>query len=158
MMKMRHRMSLKMRMNSRTALTVLALALACIAAPAIASAQIINVQKAPRHDPIERIAEGKAVDKTGVPIGGAVVYLKNTRSNAVRTYIADNDGHFRFGELAQDTDYELWAESNGVRSKSRQISSFDNESKFYFVFKVNVTKPVSLDGPSASNSGLIPQP
>ena len=104
--------------------------------------------KAQKNRPIERIAEGKVVGKDGNPIGGAVVYLKNSRSNAVRTYIADDDGHFRFGELSQDTDYEIWAESNAVRSKSRSISSFDNENKFFFVLKVNSTKPVSLDGPS----------
>jgi hypothetical protein len=121
-----------------------------LAAPVAAFAQ--------RHFPQERVAEGKVVNKDGTPIGGAVVYLKDSRSNNVKTYIADTDGHFRFGELAQDTDYELWAESNGVRSKSRQISSFDNEGKFYFVFKVNTTKAVPLDGPSISVSGLIPQP
>ena len=148
MMKMKLRRSLKMRMNKRTVLVALALALVCTALPASASAQV-DLQKGPRHDPIERIATGKVVDKEGAPIGGAVVYLKNSHTNTVRTYIADDAGLFRFGELAQDTDYELWAESNSVRSKSRQISSFDNENKFYFVFKVNVAKPVSLDGPSA---------
>ena len=115
---------------------------ASFAAPGAAQAQ--------KNLPQERIATGKVVNKDGDPIGGAIVYLKNSRSNAVKTYIADNDGQFRFGELAQDTDYELWAESNGVRSKSRAISSFDNENKFYFVFKVNVAKSVSLDGPSGA--------
>ncbi len=103
---------------------------------------------AQKNVPRERIVEGKVVNKDGGPIGGAVVYLKNSRSNNIRTYIADEDGHFRFGELAQDTDYELWAESSAVRSKSRQISSFDNENKFYFVLKVSVAKSASLDAPS----------
>lgn len=115
-----------------------------IAAPPLAHAQ--------KNGPRERIVTGKVVNKDGAPIGGAVVYLKDSRSNAVKTYIADDDGQFRFGELSQDTDYEIWAESNGVRSKSRQISSFDNDSKFYFVFKVNVVKSVPLDGPSIINA------
>lgn len=147
MMKMKLHRSLKMRMSNRVVLAALALALACTAMPVSAPAQI-DFQKGPTHHPIERIATGKVVDKADAPIVGAVVYLKNVHTNAVRTYIADEAGTFRFGELAQDTDYELWAESNGVRSKSRQISSFDNDSKFYFVLKVNVVKPVSLDGPS----------
>ncbi len=121
-----------------------------LAAPSAAFAQ--------KNVPQERIAEGKVVDKTDNPIGGAVVYLKNSRSSAVKTYIADENGHFRFGELAQDTDYEIWAESNSVRSKSREISSFDNENKFYFTLKVNTVKPVSLDGPSISSYGLTPNP
>jgi DNA/RNA endonuclease YhcR with UshA esterase domain len=157
MMKMKLHRPLKMRMNNRTVIAALVLALACAAMPARTPAQT-NIQKGPTHNPIERIATGKVVDKTDAPIAGAVVYLKNSHTNAVRTYIADEAGTFRFGELAQDTDYELWAESNGVRSKSHQISSFDNDSKFYFVFKVNAVKPVSLDGPSISDTGLTSQP
>jgi hypothetical protein len=95
---------------------------------------------AQKNVPIERIAEGKVVNKSGAPIGGAVVYLKDSRSNSVKTYIADDSGHFRFGELSQDTDYELWAESNGVRSKSKEISSFDSENNFYFTLKIDGTK------------------
>jgi lysine biosynthesis protein LysW len=103
---------------------------------------------AQKNAPRNRIAEGKVVNKDGGPVGGAVVYLKNTRSNAIRTFIADEQGQYRFGELSQDTDYEIWAESNTIRSKSRQISSFDNENKFYFVLKVNSGKTPTLDGPS----------
>ena len=135
------------RMNSSTPRRNLLLSLfaftACIfmlAAPLAAIAQ--------KNAPRDRIVEGKVISKDNEPISGAVVYLKNTRSNAVRTYIADDQGLYRFGELSQDTDYEIWAESNTVRSKSRQISSFDNENKFYFVLKVNTIKAASLDGPS----------
>lgn len=143
------RMNSPSRRNLCLSLLSIAACLFVFAAPS-ASAQ--------KNAPRERIVEGKVVNKDGGPIGGAVVYLKNSHSNGVKTYIADDDGHFRFGELAQDTDYELWAESNTVRSKSRQISSFDNDSKFYFVLKVSVTKPVSLDSPAVSATGLPPQP
>ncbi len=148
MMKMKLCMLLKMRMSSRTALSLLAVSLACATLPATAPAQILNIQKPPTHHIIERVVEGRVVDKAGAPIGGAIVYLKNSHSNAVKTYIADDAGNYRFGDLAQDTDYELWAESNGVRSHSREISSFDNETKFYFVFKIIGAKPVSLDSPT----------
>jgi hypothetical protein len=145
------------RTNSRTVLAALVFALACMAMPATTPAQT-DYQKGPSHNPIERIATGKVVNKNGDPIGGAVVYLKDSRSNSVKTYIADDDGQFRFGELSPDTDYEIWAESNGVRSKSREISSFDNDSSFYFTLRINVSKSVSLDGPSIDSSNLIPQP
>ena len=128
------------RRNLFRSLFAIAAFLFLIAAPLSALAQ----KNAPRN----RIAEGKVVNKDGGPVGGAVVYLKNSRSNAIRTFIADEQGQYLFGELSQDTDYEIWAESNTVRSKSRQISSFDNENKFYFVLKVNATKAASLDGPS----------
>ena len=132
--------SLLPRRNLFVSLMALAAFVLLLGAPLASLAQ--------KNAPRVRIAEGKVVDKDGSPIGGAVVYLKNSRSNNVRTYIADEEGHFRFGELSQETDYELWAESNAVRSKSRTIRSFDSDAKFYFVFKVNAAKPVSLDGPS----------
>jgi glycine cleavage system H lipoate-binding protein len=150
MMRMQLHWWTKKRMNKRTflgAVTVAAAAFATmlfVVTPPAGSAQI-NVQNTRKAVPIERIATGKVVSKAGSPIGGAVVYLKNTRTNAVRTYIADDDGQFRFGELSQDTDYEIWAESEGVRSKSRGISSFDSQTNFYFTLKVDAPKSISLE-------------
>ena len=148
MMKMRHPASLTKKTSSLTALTPLALSLALslgLAAPSAATAQI-NHQNGPvNRGPIDRIAQGEVVDKAGTVLGGAVVYLKNSRTNAVKTYIADGEGHFRFGQLSQNTDYELWAESNGVRSKSKVISSFNSENQFNFTLKVDATKAASLE-------------
>jgi hypothetical protein len=125
----------------------LAFALMLFASAGPASAQFtVDLQHGQhKSEPIERVATGKVVDKSGAPLAGAVVYLKNTRTNTVKTYISDNDGQFRFGELSQDTDYEVWAESEGVRSKSRGISSFDSQNKFYFALKVDAPKSIAID-------------
>ena len=148
-MKMRHRWWMKKTMNSRRLLCAmfLASALVLVASVRSATAQFsVNLEHSGhKSGPVERVATGKVVDKDGAPMEGAIVYLKNTRTNTVKTYIADKDGQFRFGELLQDTDYELWAESEGVRSKSRTISSFNSENKFYFSLKVDAPKSVSLD-------------
>ncbi len=90
--------------------------------------------------PIERVADGKVVNKADAPLGGAVVYLKDSKSLAVKTFIADDAGHFHFGQLGQNTDYELWAESNGVRSKSKAISSFDSKNAYNFTLKIDAAK------------------
>jgi hypothetical protein len=91
---------------------------------------------AQQHAPQERIAEGKVVGKNDVPVAGAIVYLKDTKSNTVKSYIADDTGHFRFGELNPDVDYELWAERNGSRSKSKSISSFESRNDFHFTLRL----------------------
>lgn len=139
MMKMRPRLSLMKKTNNLTRRLTIVLSLALVA-----SGVVLAVPAAPafaqKRAPMERIVDGQVVNKAGSPIGGAVVYLKNSRSNSVKTYIADDGGHFRFGNLSQNTDYELWAESNGVRSKSRSISSFDSENNFHFSLKVDAAK------------------
>lgn len=148
MMKMKLPPSLMKKTSSLAALTTSALWLVLclgLASPAVSSAQI-SLQRGPvNRGPIERIARGEVVDKAGAVLGGAVVYLKNAHTNVVKTYIADTDGHFRFGQLSQDTDYELWAESNGVRSKSKVISSFNSENQFNFTLKVDAAKAASLE-------------
>jgi len=93
-------------------------------------------QRAPR----ERIAEGTVVGKDDAPITGAIVYLKDSKSNSVKSYIADDAGHFRFGNLSQNSDYEIWAELNGKRSKTKGISSFDSQSNFHFTLRIDEGK------------------
>ncbi len=85
----------------------------------------------------ERVVQGKAVDKADAAIKGAVVYLKDDHSLAVKSYITDDQGGYRFGQLAQNTDYELWAESNGKKSPVKTISSFDSKRNFYINLKVD---------------------
>jgi hypothetical protein len=95
---------------------------------------------AEQHAPVERVVDGKVVGKTETAISGAVVYLKDSRSLTMKTYITDDAGHFHFGQLSQNTDYELWAVSNGTRSKSRTISSFDDKSGYNFTLKIDTAK------------------
>jgi hypothetical protein len=86
--------------------------------------------------PKERVVDGKVINKTEAPLPGAVVYLKDTKSLSVKTFICDDAGHFHFGQLSQNTDYELSAVSNGVKSNTKSISSFDDKNSFYFTLTV----------------------
>jgi hypothetical protein len=95
---------------------------------------------AEQRGPVQRIVQGKAVDKEDVALKGAVVYLKDDHSLAVKSYITDDQGGYRFGQLAQNTDYELWAESNGKKSPVKTISSFDNKNQFYINLKIDTSK------------------
>jgi hypothetical protein len=91
---------------------------------------------AQQRGPEQRIVQGKVVDGSNAAMNGVVVYLKDDHSLSVRSYITGGDGKFRFGQLAQSTDYELWAESNGKKSSTKTISSFDSKNQFFMDLKI----------------------
>ena len=75
--------------------------------------------------------EGKVLDHETTALPGSIVYLQDQKTNVVKTFIATGDGSYRFGQLPADTDYKIWAEYKGEKSKNKLISSFDT--------KLNVT-------------------
>ena len=78
------------------------------------------------HKPLERSLQGTVQDKSGAAIPGALVYLKEGGKSSVAVSVADAKGTYRFGPLARDTDYEVWAKVNGKTSASKMISSFNS--------------------------------
>jgi Carboxypeptidase regulatory-like domain len=86
--------------------------------------------------PAQRIVQGKVTDSANAPIKGAVVYLKDSRSLTVKSFFSDASGEYRFGQLSQNTDYEVWAENNGKKSAVKSISSFDSKSQFNINLKI----------------------
>ena len=85
----------------------------------------------------QRVVHGRVEDKNGVGIKGAVVYLKDAHSSSVKSAIAGDDGTYRFVQLALNTDYEIWAQSDDRKSQTRSISSFDS--------KVDITVFLKID-------------
>ena len=85
----------------------------------------------------QRVVSGKVLDKGGAAVRNAVVYLKDDRTSAVKSYISDDSGGYRFGQLAQGTDYELWAEADGKKSGTKMVSSFESKN--------NITVNLKLD-------------
>ena len=84
-----------------------------------------------------RAVQGRVVDKQDAPLAGAIVYLKDTRSLAVKSYLSDEKGQFHFGQLADGADYEVWAEQNGQRSSSKSISQFNSKVDIQFTLKID---------------------
>ena len=89
-----------------------------------------------KHESQLRSVHGVVTDKADTPILGAVVFLKNTRTNAVRSYIADDTGNYRFSGLDPNTDFELHAEKDGAKSPTRTISSFESRKEIVVNLKL----------------------
>jgi hypothetical protein len=87
-----------------------------------------------------RVVQGMAQNAEAQPQQNAVVYLQDQKTLEVRTYITEADGHYRFGQLSSDVDYQLWAEYKGRKSKTRSISSFDSKKQFNFDLKIDTPK------------------
>jgi hypothetical protein len=92
---------------------------------------------AQQRGPEQRVVQGKVVDAGNAPIKGAIVYLKDSRNLAVKSYFSDTAGEYRFGQLSQNSDYSIWAENNGKKSAVKTISSFDNKNQFYINLKID---------------------
>jgi hypothetical protein len=94
-----------------------------------------------KHETQLRTVRGVVVDKSSEsPVPSAVVFLKNTRTNAVRSYIADEEGNYRFSGLDPNVDYEIHAEKDGAKSAVRTVSSFDNKKEIVLPLKLEKKK------------------
>jgi hypothetical protein len=87
-----------------------------------------------------RDVQGTVLNSDGQPLANAVTFLQDSMTLLVRTFITEAVGHYRFGQLASDVDYQLWAEFKGRKSKTRAISSFDSKKQFNFDLKVDTPK------------------
>ena len=88
-----------------------------------------------------RTVRGVVIDKSESPVPTSVVFLKNTRTNTVRSYIADNEGNYRFSGLDPNVDYEVHAEKDGAKSQTRTVSSFDSRKDIVLNLKLEKHKP-----------------
>ena len=87
---------------------------------------------------VGRLLFGKVLDPQDNPLPDAVVYVTNTRTRAVKTYIVGPDGTYRFPALSTAVDYEVYAQYKGRKSDTKSVSQFDDRSQVYLDLKVNV--------------------
>ena len=97
-------------------------------------------KEAAKHEASLKSVRGLVTDKAESPIPASVVFLKNNRSNAIRSYIADDAGNYRFSGLDPNVDYEIHAEKDGAKSQTRTISSFDSKKEIILNLKIDKKK------------------
>lgn len=95
-------------------------------------------RKTPRTN--SRTLTGTVNDKNDKPVPEAIVYLKNTKTLGMKTYIAQKDGTYRFPELSPNVDYEVYAERNGMKSKAKTLSQFDDRPNPNINLQINTNK------------------
>jgi predicted small secreted protein len=119
-------------MNARKYILCLAIASTLLAAIAVA-------QDAKREAQL-RTVRGVVLDKSESPISGSIVFLKNMRTNSVRSNYTDETGNYRFSGLDPNADYELHAEKEGAKSQTRTVSSLDGRKDIVLNLKIEKKK------------------
>ena len=117
---------------SRVAVAALLAALSC----ATALVQVTYAQGSGK-DATSRLLQGQVTDRSDRPIPDAIVYLKNTKTLVVRSFIADRDGAYRFPALSPNVDYEIYAEHKGKQSRVKTLSAFDSRSQPHINLKID---------------------
>ena len=85
----------------------------------------------------QKVVQGRVVGAGDKPQSGAIVYLKNDKTNDIKSFISTSDGTYRFGQLSPDIDYEVWAEYQGKKSPIKTVSSFDSKKTLSYELKVD---------------------
>ena len=81
---------------------------------------------------------GKVLDHSDNPLPGSVVYLSNTRTQSVKTYIVGDDGSYRFPALSPNIDYQVYAQNKGRKSDTKTVSSYDSRPQVNIVLKIDM--------------------
>ncbi len=90
-----------------------------------------------RDKQIGRLVLGKVLDPQDNPLPDAVVYLTNTRTRAIKTYIVGSDGSYRFPALSAAIEYEIYAQYKGKKSDTKSVSQFDDRPQVYLDLKID---------------------
>src|SRR5579864_3401785 len=86
---------------------------------------------------VGRLLFGKVLDPHDNPVKDAVVYVTNTRTRAVKSYIVGADGTYRFPALSTAVDYEVYAQYKGHKSDTKSVTQFDDRSQVYLDLKLD---------------------
>jgi hypothetical protein len=87
-----------------------------------------------------RTIHGSVIDRDENPVPESIIYLKNLRSQSVKTYISDSSAQYRFSGLDPNADYEVHAEKGDASSAHRTVSNFDTRKDLELTLKLDKKK------------------
>jgi hypothetical protein len=103
---------------------------------AMATCFVSGILVAEQKESSLRTLTGRVFAAENQPLSKAIVYLKNTKTLAVKTYITEPDGSYRFPALAVNVDYEVYADYQGARSDTKTLSAFDNRKQVSITLRI----------------------
>ena len=106
----------------------------------LALASLSTVAQDAKKEAQLRTVHGVVLDKSENLISESVVFLKNTRTNVVRSSYTDNTGKYRFSGLDPNADYEIHAEKEDAQSATHTVSSFDSRKDITLNLKIDKKK------------------
>ena len=123
-------------MNRRWILGLAAVLVASLAWPLAAQ----DKKEKDKRDAQLRTVRGTVIDKDENTVATGVVYLKNLKTQSIKTSIADSKGQYRFSGLDPNVDYEIHAENDEMTSPTGTISSFDSRKEIVIHLKLTRKK------------------
>jgi pimeloyl-ACP methyl ester carboxylesterase len=81
---------------------------------------------------------GAVQDARGKSLVGARVFIRNMKTNVMRTLTTDQDGLYKVYALPPMADYEVYAEFKGKASEKKIVSSFLNREDNVLNFQLDV--------------------
>jgi len=99
-----------------------------------------SVQDQSGLGPRTRSIQGTVLSKSGSPVPGAIVLLKDTKTLQIRSFIAKQDGKYHFYGLSSDINYQVRAQSHDVTSPTKNVSVFDSRSRVVLNLKLKKKK------------------
>lgn len=93
-----------------------------------------------KDEPQTRSVSGEVMDQSNQPLGDAIVYLKNSKTLGVTSFITRVDGKYHFTALVPNVDYEVFAERDGKKSATKTLSAFESRSSVVVNLHIDTRK------------------
>jgi Carboxypeptidase regulatory-like domain len=109
-------------------------------APGFAAVVLLLAAGATAQNAKYKTIDGKVLGNGDAPLPSAIIYLQDSRSNNIRTFISTQDGSYRFGQIAPDQDYTLWAKYKDAKSPTKTISAYDSRQQLTIDLHIKADK------------------